>query len=153
MCWYLISQRRLAPRFPADLYRALDELDEPDRSMLTVEDPLDGLKQMQMNAKAGLTFASSLRAIVRGGSATRQPALQALQPPHGPLRGADDVARGPTMILIHDDNVAIKNHAISEGMSTMRQDDLITATSGMTALVDQARAVAWPTAEETSEAS
>ena len=51
------------------LYSILAMLNEPDRSIVTVEDPveyrLDGLKQMQMNAKAGLTFASSLRAILR----------------------------------------------------------------------------------------
>lgn len=51
------------------LYSILAMLNEPHRSIVTVEDPveyrLDGLKQMQMNTKAGLTFASSLRAILR----------------------------------------------------------------------------------------
>ncbi len=51
------------------LYSILALLNEPDRSIVTVEDPveyrLDGLKQMQINTKAGLTFASSLRSILR----------------------------------------------------------------------------------------
>ena len=51
------------------LYSILAMLNQPDRSIVTVEDPveyrLDGLKQMQMNPKAGLTFANSLRAILR----------------------------------------------------------------------------------------
>lgn len=51
------------------LYSILSMLNEPDRAIVTVEDPveyrLEGIKQMQMNAKAGLTFASSLRSILR----------------------------------------------------------------------------------------
>jgi type IV pilus assembly protein PilB len=51
------------------LYSVLSMLNDPSRSIVTVEDPveyrLDGLKQMQMNSKAGLTFASSLRSILR----------------------------------------------------------------------------------------
>jgi len=51
------------------LYSTLNELNDPSRAIVTVEDPveyrIEGLKQMQMNAKAGLTFASSLRAILR----------------------------------------------------------------------------------------
>ncbi len=51
------------------LYSTLNELNDESRAIVTVEDPVEykikGLKQMQMNAKAGLTFASSLRAILR----------------------------------------------------------------------------------------
>ncbi|MFT5530432.1 MAG: type IV pilus assembly protein PilB [Candidatus Poriferisodalaceae bacterium] len=51
------------------LYSTLAKLNEPHRAIVTVEDPveyrIEGLKQMQMNSKAGLTFASSLRAILR----------------------------------------------------------------------------------------
>ncbi len=51
------------------LYSTLNELNDETRAIVTVEDPVEykikGLKQMQMNAKAGLTFASSLRAILR----------------------------------------------------------------------------------------
>ena len=51
------------------LYSTLNELNDASRAIVTVEDPVEyrinGLKQMQMNAKAGLTFASSLRAILR----------------------------------------------------------------------------------------
>ncbi len=51
------------------LYSTLNELNGPTRAIVTVEDPVEyrisGIKQMQMNTKAGLTFASSLRAILR----------------------------------------------------------------------------------------
>ncbi|MCP3934197.1 MAG: Flp pilus assembly complex ATPase component [Actinomycetia bacterium] len=51
------------------LYSTLNALNDPTTAIVTVEDPveyrIDGIKQMQMNVKAGLTFASSLRAILR----------------------------------------------------------------------------------------
>jgi general secretion pathway protein E len=51
------------------LYAALSRLDASTRNMMTVEDPieydLDGVGQTQVNAKIGLTFARSLRAILR----------------------------------------------------------------------------------------
>src|SRR5207237_7009486 len=41
----------------------------PGRTIVTVEDPIEyrmpGIKQVQLNMKAGLTFASALRAILR----------------------------------------------------------------------------------------
>ncbi len=236
------------------LYSILAMLNEPDRSIVTVEDPveyrLDGLKQMQMNAKAGLTFASSLRAILRADPdvvlvgeirdvETASIACEAAITGHLVLSTlhTNDAASTPlrliemgvepfmvtasiscvvaqrlvrrlckhcsrpttpteeelqaagwtdelmkdapfaeakwqeavgcnkcgnsgykgrfgvhevllmspavqTMILNHDSNVTIKEHAISEGMITMRQDGLIKAASGMTTLVELARAVA-----------
>ncbi|HEX2700851.1 MAG TPA: GspE/PulE family protein, partial [Acidimicrobiales bacterium] len=51
------------------LYAALTELHGPERNIVTVEDPVEynlaGIKQVQVNRKAGLTFASALRSIVR----------------------------------------------------------------------------------------
>jgi len=51
------------------LYAALMELNTPDRTLVTVEDPveyeLDGVKQVQVHPKAGLTFATGLRALLR----------------------------------------------------------------------------------------
>jgi len=51
------------------LYAALNEVNTPDKSILTIEDPveyeLEGLKQVQVNVKAGLTFATGLRSMVR----------------------------------------------------------------------------------------
>ena len=51
------------------LYSTLNALNDPTTAIVTVEDPVEyrinGIKQMQMNAKAGLTFASSLKAILR----------------------------------------------------------------------------------------
>ncbi len=51
------------------LYAVLKELDKIDRNIITVEDPveykLDGVNQVQVNVKAGLTFANGLRSILR----------------------------------------------------------------------------------------
>jgi type IV pilus assembly protein PilB len=51
------------------LYAALGMLNQPDRNLVTVEDPIEfslpGINQTQVNVKAGLTFATSLRSIVR----------------------------------------------------------------------------------------
>ncbi|MCR5720919.1 MAG: GspE/PulE family protein [Lachnospiraceae bacterium] len=51
------------------LYTALSELNREDVNIITVEDPveanIDGINQVQVNNKAELTFASSLRSILR----------------------------------------------------------------------------------------
>ena len=51
------------------LYAALNEINDPERNIITIEDPveyqLDGINQLQVNLKAGLTFASGLRAMLR----------------------------------------------------------------------------------------
>lgn len=51
------------------LYTALSELNTMDVNIVTVEDPveanLDGINQVHVNVKAGLTFASALRSILR----------------------------------------------------------------------------------------
>jgi type IV pilus assembly protein PilB len=51
------------------LYATLDKLNTPERNIITVEDPVEyrmrGINQIQVNPKAGLTFASALRSILR----------------------------------------------------------------------------------------
>ncbi len=51
------------------LYAALEQLNTPERTVITIEDPveypLDGVKQIQVNPKRGLTFAAGLRSILR----------------------------------------------------------------------------------------
>jgi type IV pilus assembly protein PilB len=51
------------------LYATLNILNDIDRNIITVEDPVEyrlaGVNQMQVNPKAGLTFASALRSILR----------------------------------------------------------------------------------------
>lgn len=51
------------------LYATLNILNQPSKNVITVEDPveyqLDGINQIQVNNKAGLTFASALRTILR----------------------------------------------------------------------------------------
>ncbi|MDR7556486.1 MAG: type II secretion system ATPase GspE [Armatimonadota bacterium] len=51
------------------LYAALNRLNRPEVNIITIEDPveyqLSGISQVQINPKAGLTFATGLRAFLR----------------------------------------------------------------------------------------
>jgi len=51
------------------LYACLNELNTPEVNIVTVEDPVEydiaGVNQVQINPKAGITFASGLRSILR----------------------------------------------------------------------------------------
>ena len=51
------------------LYAALCEVHTPEKALMTIEDPVEyelaGVKQIQVNRKAGLTFAAGLRSMVR----------------------------------------------------------------------------------------
>ena len=51
------------------LYAALNMINTPEKNIITIEDPVEyqlpGLTQVQVNLKAGLTFAAGLRSIVR----------------------------------------------------------------------------------------
>ncbi len=51
------------------LYGALDHLNDRERVVMTIEDPveyrLDGINQIEVDPKGGLTFASGLRTILR----------------------------------------------------------------------------------------
>lgn len=51
------------------LYTILKELNQPNKNLITVEDPveyrLDGINQVQVNVKAGMTFPAALRSILR----------------------------------------------------------------------------------------
>lgn len=51
------------------LYATLNILNQPDRNIITVEDPVEyrlaGVNQIQTNNRAGVTFASALRSILR----------------------------------------------------------------------------------------
>src|SRR5262249_35828000 len=51
------------------LYAALTEINRPEINIITVEDPVEyrlgGVNQIQINQRAGLTFASALRSILR----------------------------------------------------------------------------------------
>jgi type IV pilus assembly protein PilB len=51
------------------LYAALQLLNTPEKNIITVEDPVEyemqGLTQVQVSAKVGLTFAAGLRSMVR----------------------------------------------------------------------------------------
>jgi len=51
------------------LYASINELDRNERNIMTIEDPIEynfmDINQTQVNNKAGITFASGLRAIMR----------------------------------------------------------------------------------------
>ena len=51
------------------LYAALTQINTPDKTIITVEDPaeyeLEGIKQVQVNMRTGLSFAAGLRSMVR----------------------------------------------------------------------------------------
>ena len=51
------------------LYAALNVLNVPEKNIITIEDPveyeLDGITQIPINPKAGLTFANGLRSMMR----------------------------------------------------------------------------------------
>jgi type IV pilus assembly protein PilB len=51
------------------LFAALAEINQPEINIITVEDPVEyrlpGVSQVQVNPRAGLTFASALRSILR----------------------------------------------------------------------------------------
>ncbi|WP_321531233.1 type II secretion system ATPase GspE [uncultured Desulfuromonas sp.] len=51
------------------LYAALQQINTPDKKIITIEDPVEyeltGINQVEVNSKAGLTFAGGLRSIVR----------------------------------------------------------------------------------------
>ena len=51
------------------LYAALSEINVPERTLITIEDPveyeIEGIKQIQVNPKIGLDFATGLRSMMR----------------------------------------------------------------------------------------
>ena len=51
------------------MYAALNELNTPERTLMTIEDPVEyltpGIDQIEVNTRAGLTFARGLRTILR----------------------------------------------------------------------------------------
>jgi type IV pilus assembly protein PilB len=51
------------------LYSILNEINRPDTNIITLEDPVEyrvaNIRQVQLNRKAGMTFAGGLRAILR----------------------------------------------------------------------------------------
>ena len=86
------------------LYGALSELNTPEKNIITIEDPVEyqigGITQVQVNTKAGLTFAAGLRSMMRadpdilmvGEIRDRETAQIAdrgrAHRPHGPLHAA-----------------------------------------------------------------
>ncbi|MFW5731258.1 MAG: GspE/PulE family protein, partial [Desulfonatronovibrionaceae bacterium] len=51
------------------LYAILQQVNKPDTNIITLEDPVEyrvpGIRQVQLNRRAGMTFASGLRSVLR----------------------------------------------------------------------------------------
>ena len=51
------------------LYAGIQHVSTPDRNVVTLEDPIEielaGITQVQVNNKAGMTFAAGLRSVLR----------------------------------------------------------------------------------------
>ncbi|MCM1227080.1 MAG: Flp pilus assembly complex ATPase component TadA [Clostridium sp.] len=99
------------------LYAALGEIAKPHVNVITVEDPveknIDGINQVQVNHKAGMTFAAALRSILR-----QDPDIVMI----GEMRDAETAEIGI--------RAAITGHLV---LSTLHTND---AASTITRLVD-----------------
>ncbi len=99
------------------LYAALGEIAKPNVNVITVEDPveknIDGINQVQVNTKAGMTFAAALRSILR-----QDPDIVMI----GEMRDAETAEIGI--------RAAITGHLV---LSTLHTND---AASTITRLVD-----------------
>jgi general secretion pathway protein E len=99
------------------LYCALGKINSPDKKIITVEDPVEyqlrGINQIQVKASIGLTFANSLRSIVR-----QDPDVILI----GEIRDAETAE-----IAIHS---ALTGHLV---LSTLHTND---APSAITRLID-----------------
>jgi len=99
------------------LYCVLQKINSPDKKIITVEDPVEyqlrGINQIQVKASIGLTFANSLRSIVR-----QDPDVILI----GEIRDAETAE-----IAIHS---ALTGHLV---LSTLHTND---APSAMTRLID-----------------
>jgi general secretion pathway protein E len=99
------------------LYCALQEINSPEKKIITVEDPVEyqlkGINQIQVKAAIGLTFANSLRSIVR-----QDPDVILI----GEIRDAETAE-----IAIHS---ALTGHLV---LSTLHTND---APSAITRLID-----------------
>jgi len=66
---HVVGHRADGFRKSTTLYAALQLIRQPSINIVTVEDPIEytlsGLNQVQVNVKAGLTFASTLRSVLR----------------------------------------------------------------------------------------
>ena len=99
------------------LYCALEKINSPDKKIITVEDPVEyqlrGINQIQVKSSIGLTFANSLRSIVR-----QDPDVILI----GEIRDAETAE-----IAIHS---ALTGHLV---LSTLHTND---APSAITRLID-----------------
>lgn len=118
------------------LYSCLDSLNTPQRNVSTVEDPVEihlpGINQVQINERAGLTFASSLRALLRQDpdvlmvgeirdKETAEIAMQASQTGHLVLSTLHTNDAPSTLVRLHHMGVAAFHVAASVTLITAQR--------------------------------
>src|SRR5438105_3297864 len=140
------------------LYAAMTEISSPAINIITVEDPVEfrlpGVNQVQINARAGLTFAAALRSILRSDpdvvmvgeirdSETAKISIEAA------LTGYQGRI-GIFQLLVMSENLEnlaasganreeLERAGISEGMRTLWDDGLAKVASGLTSIEEHAR--------------
>src|SRR5207253_522853 len=148
------------------LYAALNLLRSPGRNIITVEDPveymLEGVNQVQVHPKAGLTFAGCLRSILRqdpdiimvGEIRDGETAEIALKAAHTGYKGRVGIyellpVEGPIREAIYSGARAedVKSLARTGGFRTMQEDALQKVREGVTALGEVRRVILFDSAK------
>ncbi len=151
------------------LYAALQEIASPSRNILTIEDPveyeLDGIGQVQVNTKIGLTFANGLRTLVRHspnkdemlklGRAAEHMQTNTLYKPQGCPECMNTGYKGRIaiyeMMPIHEkmkklivdktDSATIRQFAEENGMYSLYLDGMVKVAQGITSLTELTRVI------------
>ena len=113
------------------LYTTLTALNSPEKNIITVEDPVElqlkGVNQVQLNVKAGLTFASALKSILRsdpdivlvGEIRDKETAVIAIEAgahrPHGAVDAAHQQRRLDPHAADRDGPRALSGHVVALG--------------------------------------
>jgi type IV pilus assembly protein PilB len=141
------------------LYTGLNILNTEERNISTAEDPveinLEGINQVHVNAKVGLTFAEALRSFLRQDPDVEIPELQLYDAnPEGcsrcnrgykgrvgiyeMLRMSSEIAE---CIMDNGNSIDILRVAKQQGFKTLRESGLIKAASGVTSLEEVNRVI------------
>jgi type IV pilus assembly protein PilB len=116
-CGMILSTGPTGAGKTTTLYSCLQSLNQPQRKIITVEDPVEnrlaGINQVQVNSTAGITFASTIRAMLR-------------QSPDTIMVGEIRDAETATVAM----NAAFTGHLV---LSTLHTND---APSAVTRLID-----------------
>src|SRR5207237_250293 len=131
------------------LYAALGVLNDGERSILTIEDPVEqriaGIKQMQIAPKAGVTFDSGLRSMLRadpdvimvGEIRDRETAHIAVYRGGVGVYEVRTVSERIRALILERASVdAMVSVAVGEGMRRLREDGLEKVREGVTSIAE-----------------